>query len=33
MQIPVGSPGTGVTDDCEPPCEWWELNPHLLQEQ
>lgn len=33
MQMPVGSPGTGVTDGSEPPCEWWELNPHPLQEQ
>lgn len=21
------SSGTGVTDGCEPPCEWWEWNP------
>lgn len=24
--------GTGVTDDCEPPCGCWELYPGLLQE-
>lgn len=22
----VGSPGNGVTDSCEPPCGYWELN-------
>lgn len=22
----VGSPGTGITDACEPPCEFWESN-------
>jgi hypothetical protein len=21
-----GCPGTGVTDGCQPPCGWWELN-------
>ena len=23
----VTSPGTGVTDGCDPPCGCWELNP------
>ncbi|EGV95001.1 E3 ubiquitin-protein ligase NEDD4 [Cricetulus griseus] len=27
------SPGTGVIDDCEPPCRYWESNSDLLQEQ
>lgn len=26
-------PGTGVTDGCEQPCESWELNLGLLEEQ
>ena len=26
----VGSPGTVVTDDCEPLCWYWELNTRLL---
>lgn len=25
--------GHGVTDGCEPPCGFWELNPGLLEEQ
>jgi hypothetical protein len=29
----VGSPGTGVTDGCKPPCGFWELNVGPLQEQ
>jgi hypothetical protein len=29
----VRSPVTGVTDSCEPPCGYWELNPGLLDEQ
>lgn len=29
----VGSPGTGVTDSCEPLCGCWELNLCHLQEQ
>ena len=29
----VGSPGTGVTDNCVVPCGYWELNPSPLQEQ
>ena len=29
----IGSPGTGVTDSCELPCVYWELNPSLLEEQ
>ena len=29
----VRSPGTGVTDDCEPPCGCWESKPEALQEQ
>jgi len=29
----LGSPGTGVTDSCELPCECWELNPSPLEEQ
>ena len=27
------SPGTGITDSCEPPCGRWELNPGPLEEQ
>ena len=27
------SPGTGVTDSCEPPRGCWELNPGPLEEQ
>jgi hypothetical protein len=27
------SPGTEVTDSCEPPCGCWELNPDPLEEQ
>ena len=29
----VGSPGTGVTGSCEPPCGRWELNLDPLEEQ
>ena len=29
----VGSPGTGITDGCEPPCGCWESNPGPLEEQ
>jgi hypothetical protein len=29
----VCSSGTGVTDNCEPPCKCWELNPGPLEEQ
>ena len=29
----VTSPGTGVTDGCEPPCMCWELNLGPLEEQ
>jgi hypothetical protein len=29
----VRSPGTGMADDCDPPCVYWELNPGLLQEE
>jgi hypothetical protein len=29
----IWSFGTGVTDGCEPPCECWELNLSLLDEQ
>lgn len=29
----VRSPGTVVTDRCEPPCTHWELNPGPLEEQ
>ena len=29
----VGSPGTGVIDSCELPCECWELNPGTLEKQ
>lgn len=29
----VTSPRTGVTNGCEPPCMFWELNPGPLQEQ
>ncbi|XP_038177019.1 E3 ubiquitin-protein ligase NEDD4 isoform X7 [Arvicola amphibius] len=28
----VGSPGSEVTDSCEPPCGCWELNPGSLEE-
>ncbi|XP_052570091.1 E3 ubiquitin-protein ligase NEDD4 isoform X5 [Peromyscus californicus insignis] len=28
----VGSPGSNVTDDCEPPCGCWEFNPDSLEE-
>ena len=27
------SPGTGVTDGCEPPCGCWELNPGPIEEK
>ena len=27
------SPATGVTDSCELPCGYWELNPGPLEEQ
>jgi E3 ubiquitin-protein ligase NEDD4 len=27
----AGSSETGLTDDCEPPCRCWELNPSPLQ--
>jgi hypothetical protein len=26
-------PDMELTDNCEPTCGWWELNPHPLQEQ
>lgn len=26
-------PGIGVVDNCEPPGEYWELNPSPMQEQ
>ena len=29
----VGCPGTGVTQSSEPPCECWELDLNLLEEQ
>jgi hypothetical protein len=29
----IRSSGPRVIDSCEPPCECWELNPGLLQEQ
>jgi hypothetical protein len=29
----IASPGTGVTDSCELPCECWELNLGPLEEQ
>ena len=29
----VGSPGTEITDSCEPPCECWELKPGPLEER
>jgi hypothetical protein len=25
--------GSRTTDDCEPPCRFWELNPGPLEEQ
>ncbi|EDL26264.1 neural precursor cell expressed, developmentally down-regulted gene 4, isoform CRA_a [Mus musculus] len=28
-----GSPGSDVTDTCEPPCGCWELNPNSLEEE
>ncbi|XP_076432777.1 E3 ubiquitin-protein ligase NEDD4 isoform X6 [Peromyscus maniculatus bairdii] len=28
----VGSPGSNVTDDCDPPCGCWEFNPDSLEE-
>jgi hypothetical protein len=31
--VGVGSPGTEVTDSCEPPCGYWELNLGPLEEQ
>ena len=36
--VPIGirkyqSPGAGVTDGYESPCECWELNPGSLQEE
>jgi len=33
LQSDTELPGTGVTDGCEPPCGFWELNPSPLQEQ
>lgn len=27
------SPGTGIVDSCELPCQYWESNPGPLQEQ
>ena len=29
----TGSPGTGVTDGCEPSCGCWKLNPGSVQEE
>lgn len=29
----IGSPGTGVTVSCEPPCLCWRPNPGPLEEQ
>lgn len=29
----IGSPGIGITDGYEPPCECWEVDLGLLQEQ
>lgn len=29
----IGAPGTGVTNDCELPCECWKLNLGPSQEQ
>ena len=29
----LGSTGTGITDDCEPPGMCWESNPGPLKEQ
>jgi hypothetical protein len=29
----IKSPGTGVTDDCEPSCGYWESNLGPLEEQ
>jgi hypothetical protein len=29
----IGWPETGVTDSCEPPCEFWELNLSPLEGQ
>lgn len=29
--VPVGSPGTGTRNDCEPPCRCWESNLGPLQ--
>ena len=29
----IGTPGTGVTDNCELPCEYWESNLGLPEEQ
>ncbi|GAB1294422.1 E3 ubiquitin-protein ligase NEDD4 [Apodemus speciosus] len=28
-----GSPGSDVTDTCDPPCGCWELNPNSLEEE
>jgi hypothetical protein len=28
----IRSPGTGVADDCEPLCGYWELNPGPFEE-
>lgn len=29
----IGATGTGVTDRCEPPCAFWELNPAPLEKE
>lgn len=29
----VGAPGSRITESYELPCEWWELNLDLLEEQ
>lgn len=33
LEEDVGSPGTRVTDDCEPLCRFWESNPGTLEGQ
>lgn len=33
LEDSIGSPGTGVTDDCEPPCGCWKWDLHPLEEQ
>lgn len=33
MRVPVGSPGTGLADGCEPQCGCWLLNVGPLPDQ